>query len=57
MASEAEDLPYVWLVSYYVQSREQYGKSLTDSKVQEIMVKIAVFTEIEPIRQFDELIS
>jgi GNAT superfamily N-acetyltransferase len=48
---------YICIASYWVKSREEYGASLADPRMQEIMAQIASFTDIEPIRQFDEVVA
>jgi hypothetical protein len=37
--------------------REKYQDSLSDPRFPEIMTKFAAFTDVEPIRQFDEVLS
>ena len=48
---------YICIASFWVTSREGYGASLADPGMQAIMAKISSFTDIEPLRQFDEVIA
>lgn len=48
---------YICIGSFWIESREKFGASLADPGMQEIMAKISSFTEIKPIRQFDEVIT
>ena len=47
---------FVCIASYFVKSRDEYMASLGDPRFKEIMDKFAAFTEIEPLRQFDEVV-
>jgi uncharacterized protein (TIGR02118 family) len=48
---------YLFIANFWVKSGEAFGASLAEPGMQEIMAKIASFTDIEPIRQFDEVIG
>jgi uncharacterized protein (TIGR02118 family) len=48
---------FACIASYWVRSREEYGASLGDPRFREIMEKFAAFTNIEPLRQFDEVVE
>ncbi len=48
---------YICIASFWVNSREEFGTSLADPRMRDIMAKISSFTDIEPIRQFDEVIA
>jgi len=45
------------IASYWVRSDKEYQDSLSDPRFPEIMGKFAAFTDVEPIRQFDEVVS
>ena len=47
---------YICIASFWINSREKYGASLAEPRIQDIMAKISSFTDIEPIRQLDEVI-
>jgi hypothetical protein len=47
---------FVCIASYWVKSRDEYMASLNDRQFKGIMEKFAAFTEIEPLRQFDEVV-
>jgi hypothetical protein len=36
---------------------EQYRASLADPRMKDIMAQFSAFTDIEPIRQFDEVVT
>src|SRR5262249_51150630 len=48
---------FACVASYWVRSDKEYGESLGDPRFPEIMAKFAAFTDVEPIRQFDEVIA
>lgn len=48
---------FVCIASYWVRSREEYRASLAEPRFKDIMAKFAAFTDIEPIRQFDEVVA
>ena len=48
---------YTCIASFWVKSREEFGKSLADPRMKDIMTKISSFTDNEPIRQFDEVVG
>ncbi len=48
---------YICIASFWVRSREEFGASLADPRMREIMTQISSFTDIEPIRQFDEVVA
>ena len=47
---------YLCIASFWVTSREAFGAALADPRMQDVMAKIGSFTDIEPIRQFDEVV-
>jgi uncharacterized protein (TIGR02118 family) len=46
----------ICIASFWVKSDEEFGTSLADPRMPELMAKISSFTDIEPIRQFDEVV-
>ena len=48
---------FICIASYWVRSREEYGGSLADPRMKDITAKFSAFTDIEPIRQFDEVVA
>jgi hypothetical protein len=57
MTPGKENPDYVCTASYWVKSREKYGASLSDPRFEDLMEKFSAFTDIEPIRQLDEVVS
>jgi hypothetical protein len=47
---------FALIASYWVLSDKEYAASLSDPRCPEIMAKFAAFSDVEPIRQFDELL-
>ena len=48
---------FALIASYWVLSDREYRESLSDPRFPEIMAKFAAFTDVEPIRQFDEVLA
>jgi uncharacterized protein (TIGR02118 family) len=48
---------YLCIASFWVKSEEEFGASLGDPRMKDIMAKISSFTDIEPLRQFDEVVA
>ena len=48
---------FVCIASYWVNSREDYFASLNDPRFKDIMEQFNAFTDIEPLRQFDEVVE
>jgi uncharacterized protein (TIGR02118 family) len=48
---------FALIASYWVKSREEYGASLNDPRFRGIMEQFAAFSDIEPLRQFDEVVE
>jgi len=48
---------HICIASFWVKSREEFGTSLADPRMRGVMAKISSFTDIEPIRQFDEVVA
>jgi len=57
MTPGAPRAAFAIIASYWVQSDKVYQDSLSDLQFPEIMTKFAAFTDVEPIRQFDEVLS
>jgi uncharacterized protein (TIGR02118 family) len=47
---------FICIANFWVKSSEQFGASMADPAMKDLMAKIAAFTDIIPIRQFDEVI-
>jgi uncharacterized protein (TIGR02118 family) len=48
---------FLCIASIWVKSAEQFGRTMSDPRMSELMKRISAFTEIEPVRQFDEVIA
>lgn len=48
---------FICVANFWVKSGEQFGASMADPRMKEVMKEIAAFTDIQPIRQFDIVIS
>lgn len=48
---------FICIASFWVKSKEQFGASLGDPRMKDLMTKISGFTPIQPLRQFDEVIE
>lgn len=53
----APALNFICIASIWVKSPEKFGASMADTKMGELMAKISAFTDIQPMRQFDQVIS
>jgi uncharacterized protein (TIGR02118 family) len=49
--------PYTCLVSFWLGSAEKFGAALGTPEMAALMADIRAFTDIEPQRQFDEVIA
>lgn len=47
---------FICIANIWVTSAEKFGASMADPKMAVLMEKISSFTEIQPIRQFDQVI-
>jgi hypothetical protein len=45
------------IASIWVKSGEKFGDSMADPRMGQLMGKISAFTDIQPIRQFDLVLS
>jgi len=57
MTPGAPRAAFACIASYWVRSDQEYRDSLSDPRFPEIMTKFAAVTDLEPIRQFDEVLS
>lgn len=48
---------FICIASYWVRSRDEFGSSMNNPEMQEVMAKISTFTPVQPIRQFDEVVA
>ena len=48
---------FACIASYWVNSREEYMASLNEPRFKDLMAKFAAFTDVEPLRQFDEVVA
>ena len=48
---------FVCIASYWVASADEYRASLNDPKFKDIMTRFNAFTDIEPLRQFDQVVE
>jgi uncharacterized protein (TIGR02118 family) len=47
---------FICIASIWVKSAEKFGTAMADPRMSELMGRIASFTDIRPIRQFDQII-
>lgn len=47
---------FACIISYWLTSREEYGKSLENPQMNEVMKQFSFFSDSQPIRQFDKVI-
>ena len=57
MTPGAPRAAFAIIASYWVRSDKEYQDSLSDPRFPEIMTKFAAFSDVEPIRQFDEVLT
>ena len=48
---------FICIANFWITSREKFAAAMSDSRMKEIMEQIAAFTDIQPVRQFDMVIS
>ena len=48
---------FICIASIWVKSGERFGASLADPRMGALMGRISKFTEIQPLRQIDQVIS
>ena len=47
----------ICIASIWVKSGEKFGASMADPRMGPLMGKIAAFTDIQPMRQFDQVLA
>jgi uncharacterized protein (TIGR02118 family) len=57
MTPGAQRVAFAIIASYWIRSDREYQASLSDPRFPEIMTKFAAFSDVEPIRQLDEVVS
>ena len=58
LAGPGESTPrFLCIANFWVKSSEQFSASMADPGMKDMMEKISAFTDIEPFRQFDVVIS
>ena len=45
---------FICIANFWIESAEKFGDSMSDPRMKDVMIKISAFTDIQPIRQFDE---
>jgi len=48
---------FMCIASYWVKSRDEYMASLSDPRFKDLMARFAAVTDIEPLRQFDDVVQ
>jgi uncharacterized protein (TIGR02118 family) len=48
---------FICIASIWVKSGERFGASMADPRMAALMSRIASFTDIIPLRQFDQVVS
>ncbi len=48
---------FICIANVWVTSSEKFGASMADPRMGSLMKKISTFTDIQPIRQFDQVLS
>jgi uncharacterized protein (TIGR02118 family) len=56
MTPGAPRAAFALIASYWVRSDKEYQDSLANPRFPEIMTNFAAFTDVAPIRQFDEVL-
>jgi len=51
-----DHVDFLCIVNFWLKSAEQFGAAMAKPEMHELMQKIAAFTDIQPIRQFDEVL-
>jgi hypothetical protein len=47
---------FLCIASFWIKDRGEFGASLADPRMKDLMHEISSFTKISPIRQFDEVL-
>lgn len=48
---------FICIASIWVSSGERFGTSMADPRMGELMKEISSFTDIQPLRQFDQVVA
>ncbi|WP_152269799.1 EthD family reductase [Agriterribacter humi] len=48
---------FICTANIWVSSGEKFGASMADPRMKSLMAKISAFTDIQPLRQFDQVIA
>ena len=48
---------FICIANFWITSAEQFAAAMSDPGMKEVMKEIAAFTDIQPMRQFDMVIS
>lgn len=48
---------FICIAGIWVKSGQQFGASMADHRMGALMRKISAFTDIQPMRQFDQVVS
>jgi uncharacterized protein (TIGR02118 family) len=48
---------FICIANFWIRSGEQFAAAMADPRMKEVMKEIAAFTAIQPVRQFDMVIS
>lgn len=48
---------FTCIANFWVKSGQEFGKAMGDPRMADLMREIAQFTAIQPIRQFDEVLT
>jgi len=49
--------PFICIANFWVKSMEKFGASMATPGMKDVMTKFSTFTDIQPIRQFDEVVA
>lgn len=48
---------FICIANFWISSGEQFGMSMGNPGMKALMARIAAFTDIQPLRQFDEVVA
>lgn len=54
-AAPAQD--FICIANFWITSAEKFAAAMSDPRMKKVMEQIAPFTDIQPVRQFDMVIS
>ena len=55
-APDSANAAFLCIASYWIKSREEFGAAFSKPEMQKVMGQISTFSQIQPIRQFDEVV-